>query len=86
MAAVVETVDGVRGILVKCGLGQPSSRAFCAGVTAAGLLYIAGKPAAAFREDGSMRPFSLLSQELDATTTHFLLLPSMVALATFLFT
>ena len=82
----VETVDGLRGVLVKCGLGQPSSRAFCAGVTAAGLLYIAGKPDAAFREDGTIKPFSLLSQELDATTTHFLLLPPAVAIAVYLFT
>lgn len=83
----VETVDGVRGMLVKMGLAQPSSRAFVAGVTAAGLLYIAGKPNAAFREeDGSMKPFSLISSELDTTTTHFLLLPSAVAIAAFLFT
>lgn len=82
----VETVDGVRGMLVKMGLAQPSSRAFVAGVTAAGLLYISGKPNAAFREDGSMKPFSLISSELDATTTHFLLLPSAVAIAAFLFT
>ncbi len=82
----VQTVNGLRGILVKCGLAQPCSRAFVAGVTAAGLLYIAGKPNAAFREDGSMKPFNLLSSELDATTTHFLLLPSAVAIAAFLFT
>ena len=84
--ATVETVDGVRGVLVKCGLGQPSSRAFVAGVVAAGALYIAGKPAAAFREDGSMKPLAFFSPEPDATATHFLLIPTIVAVATCLFT
>ena len=84
--AIVETVDGVRGVLVKCGLAQPSSRAFVAGVVAAGVLYVAGKPAAAFREDGSMKPLAFFSPEPDATTTHFLLLPTIAGVAAWLFT
>jgi len=82
----IETVDGMRGIMVKMGLGQPASRAFVAMAVAAGVLYAAGKPAAAFREDGSMKPLAMLSAELDATTTHFLLIPSAVGVAAWLFT
>ena len=86
MASVVETVDDLRGILVKVGLGQPTSRAFVAGTAAAGLAYLAKFPKQAFREDGSMKPLQALSAAPDATNTHFLLLPVAAAAVTFLFT
>ncbi len=84
--ATIYTVDGIRGVLVKCGLASPSSRGFVAGVATAGVLYLAGKPAAAFREDGSMKPLAFFSPEPDATLTHFLLLPTVAVVATCLFT
>ena len=84
--ATFERVDNLRGILVKVGLGHPSSRAFVIGTLATGIAYIAKFPGAAFREDGSMKPFKLLSPEPDATTTHFLLVPLIAASAAYLFT
>lgn len=78
--------QGMRGTLVELGLGTPSSRAFVIGVTAAGLLYLAGRPKASFREDGTMKPCRLLSPEPDATMTHFLLFPVGAAVAGYLFT
>jgi len=86
MVTTVEEVDDVRGLLVKMGLGQPSSRAVCGGILAAGVLLLAGRPKAAFREDGTMRPFKPLSAEPDATYTHFLLGPIAVATVCYLFT
>ena len=82
----VETVDDVRGILVRMGLAQPISRAFVIGVTVAGLAYLAKYPKEAFREDGSMKPHKALSPEPDATYTHFLLAPVGAAAIGFLFT
>ena len=84
--STVEVVNGTRGILVKLGLGQPSARAFVVGTAAAGLAYIGGFPKASFREDGSMKPLKYLSPEPDATTTHFLLVPTVAAAAAYLFT
>lgn len=84
MSTVVN--EGIRGTLVELGLGTPSSRAFVIGVTAAGLLYLAGRPKASFREDGTMKPCRLLSPEPDATMTHFLLCPVGAAVAGYLFT
>ena len=84
--STVEVTEGIRGTLVKLGLAQPSSRAFVIGVTTAGLLYLAGRPKASFREDGTMKPCRLLSPEPDATITHFLLFPVSAAVAGYLFT
>lgn len=86
MASVVQEVNGIRGILVKVGLGTPSSRAFVVGTVVAGVAYLARQPTAAFREDGSMKPLKALSPEPDATNTHFLLVPAVAATAAFLFT
>jgi len=86
MVSAVEEVNDVRGVLVKMGLGKPQSRAMCGGILAAGVLLLAGRPKAAFREDGSMRPFKPLSAEPDATYTHFLLGPIAIAAACYLFT
>ena len=84
MSTVVN--EGIRGTLGGLGLGKPSSRAFVIGVTAAGLLYLAGRPKASFREDGTIKPCRLLSPEPDATMTHFLLFPVGAAVAGYLFT
>ena len=86
MTNYVEEVTDVRGTLVKMGLGKPSNRAVCGGIIAAGVLLLAKFPEAAFREDGSMRPFKPLSAEPDATYTHFLLGPIAIATACYLFT
>ena len=84
--AEIETVEGVRGLLVKMGLAQPVSRAFVAGTLAAGLVYLSGYPKEAFREDGSIKPLKYLSPEPDATHAHFLLVPVATAVAVGLFT
>ena len=80
-----ESVTDVRGILVKLGLGQPTSRAFVAGVCAAGLAFVAKYPSESFREDGSIKPLKWLSPSPDATNTHFLLVPVAAAGAVCLF-
>ena len=84
--AEVAVVDDMRGVLVKVGLGQPTSRAFVVATAAAGIAYLAGFPKASFREDGSLKPLKYLSPEPDATTTHFLLVPTVAAAAAYLFT
>lgn len=84
--AEFETVDSVRGIMVRLGLGQPLSRAFVAGAVAAGVAYASGYPKEAFRDDGSIKPLKYLSPEPDATHAHFLLIPLATALAVGLFT
>tara|TARA_Y100000004_G_scaffold185834_1_gene236591 strand:- start:167 stop:427 length:261 start_codon:yes stop_codon:yes gene_type:complete len=86
MAAVFEETVGLRGVLYKLGLGQPIARAFVAAVVVGGVLYVAGQPKVAFREDGSMKPARLLSPAPDATHTHFLLAPVAAGAAAFLFT
>ena len=86
MAAVVEEVTDLKGIMVKLGLAQPMSRAFVVGTIAAGVSFAAKYPKAAFREDGSMRPPAYLSPDPEATVAHFLVLPVVAAAAAFLFT
>lgn len=72
---------------VAVGLGTPTSRAFVAAVAATGILYATGYPGDAFREDGSLRPFSPLSPGPDGVlSTHFLVLPVVIAGGVFLFT
>ena len=84
--SVVKVADDLRGMLVQMGLGQPSSRAFVVGSIVGAGAFLAGFPAAAFREDGSMKPAKLVSHEPDATNTHFLLVPLAAAAAAYLFT
>jgi len=84
--SVVETVDDVRGVLVKMKLGHPVSRAFTAAVIVGGVAFIAGLPKAAFRDNGSMRPYRRLSADPEATDAHFLLVPLVAATAVYLFT
>jgi hypothetical protein len=82
-----EVIEGWRGVLVSVGLGTPMSRAITVGLAAGVLSYAIKTPGAAFRRDGSLRPSALLgSPEPDATGTHFLLIPAVVAGTTFLFT
>ena len=76
-----------RDVLVSMGLGRPSSRAFVAAVGAASILYFAGWPKDAFREDGTLRPFAPLAPGPDGVLEkHFLVCPAVVATAVFLFT
>ena len=84
--SLVYTVNDWKGIMVKVGLAQPSSRAFVIATLATGIAYVARMPQASFREDGSMKAFKLLSPEPDATMQHFLLVPVAVAAAIFLLT
>ena len=79
-------IRGSRGVMVHMGLGQPATRAFVVGAVAGAVALAVKFPAAAFREDGSMKPLSVLSAEPDATHTHFLLVPVVAAAAAFLFT
>ena len=79
-------IRGSRGVMVHMGLGQPASRAFVVGAVAGAVALAVKFPAAAFREDGSMKPLAVLSAEPDATNTHFLLVPVVAAAAAFLFT
>lgn len=81
-----EAVTDARGVLVKLGLGQPMSRAFVAGVAAAGAAFVAKYPNESFRDDGSIKPLRWLSPSPDATNTHFLLVPAVAAGAVYLFT
>eukprot|EP00962_Isochrysis_galbana_P042517 scaffold15944_cov115-Isochrysis_galbana.AAC.8 len=81
-----EEVFGVRGLLVKMGLGAPSSRAFVAGGVTAAVLFATTTPKAAFTDEGEMRPWSVLSPHPSATQVHFLAYPLGVAAAVYLFT
>lgn len=86
MASTVDVIDDYRALLVKVGLGEPLSRALAVGALTAGVTYLAKFPNEAFRDDGSVKPLKYLSPEPDATYTHFLLLPVVIATATYLFT
>ena len=78
----MSTIKGAPGVLVHMGLGQPMSRAFVAGAVVGAVSLVAKYPQAAFRDDGSMKPLSLLSAEPDATNTHFLLVRKSVVITT----
>lgn len=80
-------VQDWRDVMVMFGLGTPSARAFVAGVGAATLAYCATYPSEAFREDGSLKPCSLLSPGPDGVgAKHFLVVPTVLAGAVYLFT
>jgi hypothetical protein len=74
-------VDGVRGVLVMCGLGTPFPRAFCAAALVGVLAYAFKLPRASFTEEGDMRPLKPLSNDPEATYAHFLSVPLSVGLA-----
>ena len=87
MASQGTLVQDWRDVMVLFGLGQPTARAFVAGVTSATLLYCSGYPSQAFREDGSIKPCSLLSPGPDSVgSKHFLVIPAVVTAAVYLFT
>lgn len=87
MATRGTLVQDWRDVMVLVGLGQPLARAFVAGVGTATLLYATGTPSAGFRDDGSIKPFSLLSPGPDSVgSKHFLVLPVAIAGAVYLFT
>ena len=79
-------IEGMRGVMVRAGLGTPLSRAFVAGAVIGLGAYAVGFPKSAFDEDGEMRPFSMLSKAPTATTNHFLVVPLGAAAIAFLFT
>ena len=81
-----EVIEGWRGLAVNCGLGTPIARATTAFVGAGIVCYVMGYPNNAFRRDGSLRPHSSLSMSPEATSSHFILTPLVVAGAVFLFT
>lgn len=81
-----EVIEGWRGVMVSVGLASPVARATCAGVLTGLGCYCCKYPSNSFRSDGSMRPHASLSVAQDATASHFILTPCMVAAAVFLFT
>lgn len=77
----------VKDALVTLGLGKPSARAFVAGITSAAILYFAGYPNEAFRDDGTLRPFAPITPGPDGVKAkHFLVLPLGIAVGAYLFT
>lgn len=82
----LEEVTDWRGVLVSMGLGSPSSRAFTAFALAASIGYMTGTPQGAFTQDGRMRPWAAMSHDPDAASVHFLLTPTLIASAVYLFT
>ena len=70
-------VDGLRGRLWLCGLGEPPARFAASTLTVAPLSYLAGFPSWSFKRDGSIAPPSLLSTDPEAVPLykHFFLLP-----------
>lgn len=82
---MAETIEGARGVLVKIGLGQPSSRAFVAAVAVGITAYAFKLPGAAFGEDGELRPLKGLSKAPNATYAHFLAVPIVAGTACYLF-
>lgn len=86
MAATIESVQGLQGVLVKVGLGEPASRAFVVGVLVGVTAYAFRMPAGAFDEDGKMRPFKAISRSPDACYTHFLSVPIGAAVGAYIFT
>jgi hypothetical protein len=82
---IATKVETVRDILVTVGLGTSMRRATAMLGISLALAYVARKPEGAFAEDGSMRPFKLISQDPEATYQHFLVVPVAVAAATYVF-
>ena len=85
-AEAPKQVDGMRGVLVMCGLGHPLARAFVAGTLVGIVAFTAGLPRSAFTEDGYLRPQVGLSSDPEACDYHFLVVPLSVALVVGLFT
>ena len=61
MATDAPTKLGYAEMMARMGMGSAWSRCFVAGVGVAALLYCVGFPKEGFREDGSIRPCSLLN-------------------------
>lgn len=73
-------------LLVALGLGTPLQRGITGAVLVGTAAYLARWPAAAFTEDGELRPPKYFSPEPDATYKHFLLVPLTAGAVFFLFT
>lgn len=81
-----DIVEGIPGVLVKVGLGQPMSRAFVAGAIVGAAAYALRMPETSFDEDGNMRPFKGTSNSPYATYSHFLIVPLTAAGLAYVFT
>jgi hypothetical protein len=79
-------IKGIRGVLVFVGLGHPLSRAFVAATLVGVVAFTAGLPKSAFKEDGTMRPPSYLTNDPESTNVHFLVVPLSAAALTILLT
>ena len=79
-------IMGIKCLLVKAGLGNPSARAFVI-ATAVGIgAYLTKVPSACFDEEGQMRPFAAVSKAPTATYAHFLAVPVTAAAIRYVFT
>ena len=82
-----QVIEGWRGICVASGLATPSSRALCTVLAVGVLSYAMKMPSAAFRPDGSLRPYKRAGQRAtDGTKLHYFLTPLVAGGAVFLFT
>ena len=83
---VYETIEGPMGVLVKMGLGNPSTRGGCAAALAALAAYAMKWPSGSFRRDGTLKPVKAFSYAPDATNAHFLLVPLTAGVVAYYFT
>lgn len=83
---MAQEVVGTRGALVALGLGHPFARAFVVGTLVGVVAFSAGLPKSAFTEEGSMRAQSGVSNDPEATSVHFLVIPVSTALIVALLT
>lgn len=80
-------IEGWRGVMVAAGMGTPAKRAVTAMLATGAVAYAMKYPAAAFRQDGTMRPARITgARAADATDRHFLLMPLAVGALVFVFT
>lgn len=77
---------GMRGVLVKVGLGTPPARAFVTGAVVGLAAYAVKWPHVSFDEKGQMRPMAVVSKDPTATPYHFLAVPVAAATIAYLFT
>jgi hypothetical protein len=86
MPGEYEAIEGWRGKMVVVGMATPASRAFCAGTAAAALMFACGVPSQAYKRDGSLAPPTQLSTDPQATGTHFIFYPVLIAATVYCFT
>ena len=76
-------IEGWRGVLVASGLRTPTQRAVTIALATGAISYAMKLPQKSFREDGTVRP---MGGSADSAHWHFLLTPTLVGAAVFLFT